>query len=886
MKRLAKWLLTRPLRARAPRRTPLRVEALEDRLVPTGRPLPFPVIFAGADAGAAPVVRAYAADTGALNFERTVFEPTFTGGVRVATADFNHDGFPDVVVAAGDGGGPRVRVLDGKTGEPLPGPVGDFLAYEPGFRGGLFVAAADVDGDGVPDVITAAGQGGGPRVRVFSGADGHVLADFFALDPEFRGGLSVAAADLTGDGKAVVAVGAGAGGGPRVEVLDPLTGSLARTALGDFFAFDPASRGGVSLGADSLAGDVDGDGTPDLVVGTGPGVGSQVRVFSGRTGGVVRDFSPFGVDMTAGVSVAAAYVDDDAFADVVVGTGPGVPTTVRVFSGATGELLPGRTGEFAPFGAADAAGVFVAASNDPGGTTLLDADYILNTPPNNPNGQATLHLTVTYNPDEHPGRYLWVYTVTNDTFSGIYGDNPLVFLHVDFNTQVADAADWASSTGEAGFANGTAINAVGLNAMNANPGQSAWLSFTTPPTPIDKHAWAETGLPATGVAVSGEVAAPGKPPTIAAAYGTTLIPVNADNDNGSKWKSAALPFIPSTRDFDAVNLPVDDPELIPVTVTIGGGYAGTLSVSDYAPGEATVAFWADKKKQAAFASKAVPAGNDPATVTFYVEGTHESLYAGDTVRIDLTFTLTDTPQVSVQRSDTVQVAPIINSFTATIPNPSVRFVNLGPPADGLAGLIASKPDGAGGFIPGIVFNADITNGPLTIKDVGNFRDVVNKANGTAAGGVFVAGSGLANQNYLPNVGSGFTFPGLDSFNPDDPTDSGDLFTSTPNPPNGVLIRSEDSPSTGWPANSDKLDTMDVKYLPREYLVVRYADKSIYPIAYWDWNVNFYATTNVAGKGVSVIAAASKVSTEGDFVRSNADPLKTAGPIFNGNTGWR
>jgi len=80
--------------------------------------------------------------------------------------------------------------------------------------------------------------------------------------------------------------------------------------------------------------------------------------------------------------------------------------------------------------------------------------------------------------------------------------------------------------------------------------------------------------------------------------------------------------------------------------------------------------------------------------------------------------------------------------------------------------------------------------------------------------------------------------------------------------------------------------MDVKYLPREYLVVRYADKSIYPIAYWDWNVNFYATTNVAGKGVSVIAAASKVSTEGDFVRSNADPLKTAGPIFNGNTGWR
>jgi hypothetical protein len=599
---------------------------------------------------------------------------------------------------------------------------------------------------------------------------------------------------------------------------------------------------------------------------------------------VLRDFSPFGVDMTAGVSVAAAYVDNDAFADVVVGSGPGAPTNVRVFSGATGDLLPAPLGEFAPFGASSAAGVFVAASNDPGGTVLFDADYILNTPPNNPNGQATLHVKVTDSPDGHPGRFLWEYTVTNDTFSGIYGDNPLVFLHVDFNTQVANAADWQSSTGEEGFADGTTIDGVGLNYMNAYPGESEWLSFTTPPTPIDKHAWAETGLPATGVAVYGEVAAPGKPPTIDVNFGTELIPVNADNDNGSKWKSAALPFIPSTRDFDAVNLPVDDPELVPVTVTIGGGYAGTLTVWAESTGEGSVDFWQDRKKQVAFDSQNIAEGTDPTTVTLYVEGTHESETLND-VLVHAKF-VTANPTLGVMRDTWVSVAPIINSFTNTIPDPSVRFANLGPPANGLAGLVASRSDGGGKFTPGIVFNADITNGALTIKDMGNFRNVVNGANGTAAGGVFVAGSGLANQNYLPNVGSGFTYPGLDSYDPNDPTDSGTLFTATPNPPDGVLIRSEDSPSTGWPANSSKLDTMDVKYLIREYLVVRYADKSIYPIAYWDWNVNFYATTNVPGSGVSVINAASKVSAEGDWVRSNADPLKTAGPIFNGNTGWR
>src|SRR5438105_4139865 len=59
------------------------LQGLEDRTVPS-RPLPYPVLFAGAGAGGEPVVRAYAADTGAPMFTRTAYEPSFTGGVRVA----------------------------------------------------------------------------------------------------------------------------------------------------------------------------------------------------------------------------------------------------------------------------------------------------------------------------------------------------------------------------------------------------------------------------------------------------------------------------------------------------------------------------------------------------------------------------------------------------------------------------------------------------------------------------------------------------------------------------------------------------------------------------------------------------------------------------------
>jgi hypothetical protein len=195
-----------------------------------------------------------------------------------------------------------------------------------------------------------------------------VIADFFALDPDFRGGISVAAADLTGDGRAELAIGAGEGGGPRVKVYNPLTQQTIGGPLASFFAFDPGFRGGVFVGADALAGDVDADGTFDLAVGSGPGMASAVKVYSGETGEVLQEFSPFG-SFEGGVRVALAYVDDDEFADIVAGSGPGMDATVRVFSGLTGDQLDDPLGEYEPFGSF-AGGVSVAASNDPASITV------------------------------------------------------------------------------------------------------------------------------------------------------------------------------------------------------------------------------------------------------------------------------------------------------------------------------------------------------------------------------------------------------------------------------------------------------------------------------------------------------------------------------------
>jgi sugar lactone lactonase YvrE len=151
-----------------------------------------------------------------------------------------------IVTAAGPGGGPHVRLLDAVTG----GEIFSFFAYHPSFTGGVHVAVADVDGDGVPDVITGPGPGGGPHVRVFDGAGlieglDRQLLSFFAFDPTFTGGIVVGAADLNGDGKADIIVGAGPGGGPHVRIFDGGTGAPLVSPLASVFAFSPAFGGGV-----------------------------------------------------------------------------------------------------------------------------------------------------------------------------------------------------------------------------------------------------------------------------------------------------------------------------------------------------------------------------------------------------------------------------------------------------------------------------------------------------------------------------------------------------------------------------------------------------------------------------------------------------------------
>ena len=71
------------------------------------------------------------------------------------------------------------------------GVLGTFAAFAPPYSGGVRVAAGDVDGDGLADIIVAPGAGAGPLVWVLSGKDGTEVHSFFAFDPSFNGGVYV-----------------------------------------------------------------------------------------------------------------------------------------------------------------------------------------------------------------------------------------------------------------------------------------------------------------------------------------------------------------------------------------------------------------------------------------------------------------------------------------------------------------------------------------------------------------------------------------------------------------------------------------------------------------------------------------------------------------------
>jgi hypothetical protein len=311
------------------------------------------------------VVRVYSGKDGKLLHEIEGKREGERFGWSVNTAgDVDQDGFEDIVIGAPYGEGAKkaitgaARVYSGKTGKLLY----EFVGEQEGDQFGFSVdTAGDCDGDGKSVVLVGAWAGG--YARVFQGRKGEVLHEIEAPSGDARYAWCVrTAGDTNQDGSSDLIIGAPWDEKVGAYVLSgkkktPLLFELAR-------ATEPGQEAWSFGVAVDTAGDINADGFSDVIVGDpgfpallGDGQGgrfgpllSRVRekvarpgkafVYDGHKGELLYSLTGDKNDDWFGVSVGTAGdVNQDGFADFVVGAGKDSTFQARIYNGQNGEVL-------------------------------------------------------------------------------------------------------------------------------------------------------------------------------------------------------------------------------------------------------------------------------------------------------------------------------------------------------------------------------------------------------------------------------------------------------------------------------------------------------------------------------------------------------------------
>ncbi len=228
-----------------------------------------------------------------------------------------------MVVGASPGNRPVVEVLD-ESGAVAR----RFDAYPTRFRGGVTVAQGDVNGDGVPEIITGT-MSGVAVVRVFNGVTGDLVRQFLPFGARFKGGVNVAFGYLDNGSKNGDIIAGTASGLAFVKVFDAGTLNVEQRFL--------AYRGPVN-GVHVAAANLDGGYASDVITAPGAGARPVVKAFDLGSRQPSMQFLAYDPHYRGGVNVASGDFDHNAVPDIVTSPDRGAPL-IRVWSSGAGNPM-------------------------------------------------------------------------------------------------------------------------------------------------------------------------------------------------------------------------------------------------------------------------------------------------------------------------------------------------------------------------------------------------------------------------------------------------------------------------------------------------------------------------------------------------------------------